>query len=49
MSLRFAVIGSPIAHSRSPEMHKAAYHALNVETTYKHVLVEADELADFIA
>ncbi len=49
MSLRFAVIGSPVAHSRSPEMHQAAFRALGVDATYERIRVEPDALAGFVA
>ena len=34
MTLRFAVIGRPIAHSLSPAMHSAALAALGLDATY---------------
>ena len=43
-ALRFAVIGSPVAHSRSPAMHAAAYRALGLPHTYEAVRAEASEL-----
>ncbi|RLB55236.1 MAG: shikimate dehydrogenase [Deltaproteobacteria bacterium] len=49
MTKRFAVIGDPIAHSRSPVMHEAAYRALGIDATYERVRVRPDELAAFIA
>lgn len=36
---RFAVIGDPIAHSLSPQMHQAAYRELNLEHTYEAIRV----------
>jgi shikimate dehydrogenase len=42
--LRFAVIGSPIAHSRSPAMHKAAYRAFGMDHTYEKIETSAEEL-----
>lgn len=33
--LRFAVIGSPVAHSKSPSMHGAAYEAFGFPHTYE--------------
>jgi len=48
VTLRFGVIGSPVAHSRSPEMHEAAYRALGIDATYERVHVAPDELAGFI-
>ena len=34
-ALRFAVVGSPIAHSKSPAMHGAAFRALGLPHTYE--------------
>lgn len=44
--LRFAVLGSPIAHSKSPAMHMAAYRALGLPHTYEKIETTADQLAD---
>lgn len=44
--LRFAVIGSPVAHSRSPAMHAAAYRALGLPHSYEKIETSATELAD---
>jgi shikimate dehydrogenase len=44
-ALRFAVIGSPVAHSRSPAMHAAAYRALGLPHTYEKIETPLDELA----
>lgn len=45
----FAVIGSPIAHSLSPVMHRAAYAALGVEgPTYEAFDVADGELEEFL-
>jgi shikimate dehydrogenase len=42
---RAAVLGSPIAHSRSPQLHLAAYAALGlVDWTYERIECGADEL-----
>ena len=41
---RFAVIGDPVSHSRSPAMHSAAYRALGLPHGYEAVRVTADEL-----
>lgn len=49
MTRRFAVIGDPIAHSRSPVMHEAAFRALGIDATYERVRVRPGELATFIA
>jgi shikimate dehydrogenase len=40
-----AVLGSPIAHSRSPQLHLAAYRALGLDDwTYERIECGADEL-----
>jgi len=40
-----AVLGSPIAHSRSPQLHLAAYRALGLDGwTYERIKCTADEL-----
>jgi len=44
-SLRFAVIGDPIGHSKSPRMHGAAYAALGLPHTYEALATRPDEVA----
>jgi shikimate dehydrogenase len=46
---RAAVIGHPVAHSRSPAMHTAAYRALGLDWEYTHIDVEPAGLAAFVA
>ncbi len=46
---RCAVLGSPIAHSRSPVLHRAAYQELGLGWTYDAVEVRESELAGFLA
>lgn len=46
MSLAFAVLGWPVAHSRSPRMHQAAFHALGLEASYVPLPVPPGALAD---
>ncbi len=46
---RAAVLGSPIAHSLSPVLHRAAYEALGLDWTYDAVEVTEPELAGFLA
>jgi shikimate dehydrogenase len=46
---RLAVLGSPIGHSRSPELHRAAYGALGLDWSYEAIDVTEDALPDFIA
>ena len=41
---RFAVIGDPVAHSKSPAMHRAAFRALGLPHTYEALRVTAGEL-----
>jgi len=44
-----AVLGSPIAHSRSPQLHLAAYRALGLaDWTYHRIECGADELPDVV-
>lgn len=46
---RCAVLGSPIAHSLSPALHRAAYAHLGLDWHYERYQVEAAELAGFVA
>lgn len=46
--MRAAVLGSPIAHSLSPALHRAAYRALGLDWTYDAVEVASDQLPDFM-
>jgi shikimate dehydrogenase len=45
---RAAVLGSPIAHSRSPRLHRAAYAYLGLPWRYDAIEVTAAGLADFL-
>ncbi|MGH1550915.1 shikimate dehydrogenase [Leifsonia poae] len=47
-SRRLAVLGSPIGHSRSPELHRAAYDALGLDWSYEAIEVTEDGLQAFI-
>jgi shikimate dehydrogenase len=49
MSTRCAVLGSPIAHSLSPALHRAAYAALGLDWTYEAIEVEESGLEAFVA
>jgi shikimate dehydrogenase len=47
MTIRFAVVGSPISHSLSPTLHKAAYEHLGLGYGYEVHEVRAGDLARF--
>ncbi len=47
--MRLAVLGSPIAHSKSPVLHRAAYDVLGLDWKYTAIEVGAGGLADFLA
>lgn len=49
MTKHFAVIGSPVAHSKSPAMHGAAYRALGLPHDYVALETSKDELAARVA
>lgn len=46
--MRAAVLGSPIAHSLSPALHRAAYRALGLDWTYDAFEVSIEQLPDVI-
>jgi shikimate dehydrogenase len=46
--MRCAVLGSPIGHSLSPALHRAAYAHLGLDWTYDAVAVETAGLAQFL-
>ena len=46
--MRAAVLGSPVAHSKSPLLHRAAYAALGLDWTYDAVEVRSADLAGFL-
>ena len=50
---RFAVLGNPIEHSKSPEIHRAFAESCGHEIDYQKVLVEAGDfdrvVTDFFA
>jgi shikimate dehydrogenase len=45
---RCAVLGSPIAHSLSPSLHRAAYAELGLDWTYDAIEVQPDGLEAFV-
>ena len=46
--MRAAVLGSPIAHSLSPALHRAAYAALGLDWEYDGIAVASGELDAFV-
>jgi len=46
--IRGAVLGSPISHSLSPVLHKAAFEFLQVEGSYSAIEVPSGALQDFV-
>ena len=42
---RFAVLGDPVSHSKSPMMHAAAYRALGLPHTYEAIQVARSDLS----
>jgi shikimate dehydrogenase len=46
---RCAVLGSPIAHSLSPALHRAAYAELGLDWTYQAIEVDSAGLEHFVA
>ncbi|MDQ0075984.1 shikimate dehydrogenase [Arthrobacter oryzae] len=48
MTLRAAVLGHPISHSKSPALHRAAYARLGVEIEYTAIDVTVPELPAFM-
>lgn len=45
---RLAVLGSPISHSLSPAIHRAAYAVLGLDWSYGSADVTGESLADFV-
>lgn len=48
-ALRFALVGDPVAHSRSPAMHAAAFRALGLPHTYEAIRATAGDVARLVA
>jgi len=49
MANRAAVLGSPINHSLSPVLHRAAYEALGLDWTYEAIEMTPEEMPAFFA
>lgn len=48
MTTRLAVLGSPIAHSKSPTLHRAAYEVLGLDWRYDAIEVASGQLDRFV-
>ncbi|MBF4616516.1 shikimate dehydrogenase [Clavibacter sp. VKM Ac-2873] len=48
-AVRLAVLGSPIAHSLSPRLHRAAYDVLGLDWSYEAVECTGADLGAFVA
>lgn len=46
---KLAVLGYPIAHSKSPALHRAAYEELGLDWEYSSIEVKSGELERFLA
>jgi shikimate dehydrogenase len=49
VTLRAAVLGHPISHSKSPALHRAAYARLGVDIAYEAIDVTVEGLPAFLA
>lgn len=49
MTSRFGVVGSPIKHSLSPAIHRAAYSALGFDFSYDRYEVSQGDLSNFLS
>lgn len=45
---RFGVIGNPITHSLSPDLHQEIYRQLGIDASFEKVRVTSNQLSDFI-
>lgn len=48
MSSKYAVLGSPIGHSKSPDIHSAAYRVLGLDWNYSKIEVKKGHLLQFL-
>jgi len=46
---RLGVIGNPIKHSLSPQLHKSFYENLDINAQYRKYCVESDKLPEYIS
>ena len=47
-AIKLAVLGDPIAHSRSPYLHLALARSMDFDVTYEHIQTTEDTLADTV-
>ena len=47
--MRFAVVGDPVSHSRSPAIHRAAFLATGVEATYDAIEIASGDFGSVVA
>ena len=48
MKQKFAVIGHPIGHSLSPDMHNASFKELGIDGSYQKIEIKEEELGEFM-
>lgn len=46
---KFAVIGHPIAHSKSPALHEAGFNELDIEASFTAIDIAPEDLASWIS
>lgn len=45
---RFGILAYPASHSRSPEMHNAAFHALKIDALFEKYEIPPEKLQEFL-
>lgn len=45
---KFGVIGYPIAHSKSPQLHEAGFIEMEIDATFEKIEVHPDDLSDWL-
>ena len=48
MATHLAVLGSPITHSKSPAIHRAAYGVLGLDWSYEAIELVGGQLPEFL-